>query len=120
MATKKNKGKAQFNTQFVRVSLTSEDKKAIPEYRKKAEKDVNDLINQVLGEGHKISFSFSEHNDSYICSVTGKPEDCVNSNKCYTSHGKDWGTALYVALYKYFVVFKGEPWEDLDDAEDFG
>lgn len=120
MAAKRNKGKQQFNTQFVRVSLTSEDKKAYATWRKSAEKDVNELMNLILTTGHKISFSFSDHNDSYICSITGKPEDCDNANKCFTSHGKDWPTALYVALYKYHVIFKGEPWEDLDEEEDFG
>lgn len=117
---KRSKGKQTFNTQFVRVSMTTEDKKGFAAWRPKAEKEINDHINTVLGDGHKISFSFSEHNDSYICSVTGKPDDCVNANKCYTSHGKDWGTALYVAMYKYFVIFKGEPWEDIDDEADFG
>jgi hypothetical protein len=120
MAAKRTKKTPQFNTQFVRVSLTTEDKKAFAVWRKSAEKDVNELLNVILSDNHKVSFSFSEHNDSYICSITGKQDDCNNANKCFTSHGKDWGTALYVALYKYHVIFKGEAWEDLDDEEEFG
>jgi len=120
MASKKGRKAPQFNTQFIRVSLTSEDKKAFTIWRKTAEKDVDNLLNVVLADNHKVSFSFSEHNDSYICSITGKAEDCVNAEKCMTSHGKDWGTALYVALFKYHVIFKGEVWEDTEDVEDFG
>lgn len=119
MARKKNKGSMNSVT-FVRFELSAEDRKALPKFIKENEKEFDNLVNMILGANHKISLSFSEHNDSYICSVTGKPEDCDNANKCYTSHGKTFLMAYWVALYKYHVVWKGEVWEDLDDAEDFG
>lgn len=120
MAAKRSKPNKFEGVQFVRFELNAEDRKALPKYMEKSRDTLSDLMNQVLGTGHKISFSFSDHNDSYIVSVTGKPEGCDNANKCYTSHGKSWEVALWVSMYKFFVVWKGEVWEDLADDEDFG
>lgn len=116
----KSKGPATFDTTFVRYTLSSEDKKSFEAFVKKPPMDLDSLVNEVLQANHKISFSYSEHNDSYIVSVTGKPEDCDNAKKCYTSHAKDFTTALWVAMFKYHVIWNKEPWEDVEPESDFG
>jgi len=117
----KSKGKANaFSTEFVTYTLSSDDKKAFPVWQKKNLEHLDDLIVGLLQTNHKISFSFSEGNDSFICSVTGKPEDCNNASKCYTSHAKDYSTALWVALYKHYIIWDNGVWESLADSEDFG
>lgn len=110
----------QFNTEFVRCELTTEDKKNFAKWTTDKGFSVDTLVTEVLQSNHKISFSFSEHNDSFICSVTGKPDDCDNAGKCYTSHAKDYITALYVALFKFHVIWDRGPWETAGDMADFG
>jgi len=118
--SKKSKPQTNFSTTFVRCELTAEQKKQIAPWSKSKDVVLDDLVTEVLQSNHKISFSFSEHNDSFICSVTGKPEDCDNASKCYTSHAKDYTTALWVAMYKFHVVFDRGVWESVADEEDFG
>lgn len=117
---KKSKGNASFSTTFVRCELTEADRKKVGPWTQTKDFSLEDLINQALGEGHKVSLSFNDNTDSYIASVTGKPEDCVNASKCYTSHAKTWYQALQVAMYKYHVIFRGEAWEDVGEENDFG
>ncbi len=107
-------------TTFVRCELTSEEKKDVPEFIRKNSSSLDDLVVEVLQTNHKISFSFNGQTDSFICSVTGKAEDCNNASKCYTSHAKDYATALWVALYKFHVIWKRGVWEEVESTGDFG
>lgn len=107
-------------TTFVRCELTAEEKKDVPEFIRKNTSNMDDLVVEVLQTNHKISFSFNGQTDSFICSVTGKPEDCNNASKCYTSHAKDYATALWVALYKFHVVWQRGVWEEVESGSDFG
>jgi len=114
------KNTPQFSTEFVRCELTSEDKKHFADWVKKPPIPFDDLVNEVLDSNYKISLSYSEHNNSFICSVTGKPEDCDNSGKCYTSHAKDYITSMWVALYKFHVIWQKGVWESSGSEADFG
>lgn len=114
---KKNTG---FSIEFVRFELSSDDKKKLTKWVESEKENLDLLFDEVVQSGHKISFSYNDQNDSNICSVTGKPEDCINASRCYTSHGKNYMMALWVALYKFHVVWKRGVWESVDSAEDFG
>ncbi len=103
---------------FVRGELNAEDKKHLVTWCAKPPRPIDDMLIQVLQENHKVSYSFNATNDSFICSVTGKPDDCNNANMCYTSHAKDPIKALWVAMYKYFVIWEGKTWEHSSDEED--
>lgn len=120
MARKNVKKGSQFSTKFIRYTLTAEDRKALPEYKKKNVSNFDAFMSEILGANHKVSFSFNETNDQYICSVTGKPEDCVNADLCYTSFAGNPLDAFFVACYKYFVVWEGTAWQDVDESSDFG
>lgn len=119
----RNKGSQKGFTspiEFVRFELTADEKKKLTKWVETSKDDFDTLLTDVVQSGHKINFSFNEGNDSFICSVTGKPEGCDNANRCYTSHGKNWQIAAWVALYKFHVVWKRGVWETMDTSEDFG
>lgn len=122
MARKKSPGAkgSEYNTTFVRYTLTAADKKAFEKFVEKPPMDIDSLVNEVLQSNHKISFSYNDNSDSYIVSVTGRAEDCDNANKCYTSHAKTYTQALWVAMFKFHVIWNKEPWEDIEPEEDFG
>lgn len=121
MARKNTPKRPEFTpTQFVRCELTAEERKDIPRFIKASDGELDTLVIEVLQANHKIGFSFSDHNDSFIVSVTGRPDECLNASKCFTSHGKDYVTALWVALYKYHVIWKKGVWEEGETDQDFG
>ena len=117
---KKKPQSNNFSTTFIKCELTSDDKKKFADWVKKPPMDFDSLMNEVVHANHKISISYSEHSDSYIVSCTGKPEECDNASKCYTSHAKDITTGLWVMLYKYHAIWKGEAWEAVGEEADFG
>lgn len=121
MARKKQaKGSPFGNMTFIRCELDAAEKKKLVTWTQKPPASIDDLVIEVLQANHKISYSFSEHNDSFIVSVTGKQEDCDNANKCYTSHAKTPTTALWVAMYKYHEIWQKGPWENASEESDFG
>lgn len=121
MARPKRNSKPTFEpVTFVRCELSSEERADVSRFIKASADDLDTLVVEILQANYKIGFSFSEHNDSFICSVTGRPEDCTNASKCFTSHAKDYSTALWVALYKYHVIWKGGVWEEDTVDLDFG
>lgn len=107
-------------TTFVRCELSSDEKKDVPRFMGAMSDELDTLVIEVLQSGHKIGFSFSEHNDSFVCSVTGKPDDCINASMCFTSHAKDYTTALWVALYKFHMIWQKGVWEEGEPESDFG
>lgn len=117
---KKSPSKNFTPVEFVRCELSSDDRKQVPEFVKRHKNNPDDLVTEVLQNDIKISFSYSEHNDSFICSFTGRAEAAINANSCFTSHGKTYTTALWVGLYKHFELFKAGVWESPTDDEDFG
>lgn len=122
MARKNNgsKFKGMPTITFMRYELSSEDKKKFAEFQKKPPMSFDDMIVDLTQNGHKLTISFNETSDSFIVSVTGSRDECVNQGKCYTSHAKDYILAMWVALFKNFVVWKNGVWEDVEDGEDFG
>ena len=119
--TKGKKSESLFTAiSFIQCSLTTEEKKHFTEWHKKQETALDTLVIEVLQSGHKIGFSFNDNTDSFVVSCTGKPDECINASKCYTSHGKDYGIALWVALYKFHVLWRKGVWEDVSDDDDFG
>ena len=120
MARKKQAASSWQQTTFVRCELTAEDKIAYKNWVSVKGYSPDDYVTQALQDNYKISFSYSEQNDSFICSITRKAEDCLNASRCMTSHAKDFITALNVTLFKHTVLFKSGVWEELDTGSDFG
>lgn len=114
----KNKSFTQF--EFVRCELNADDKKRVPEFVKSYKNSYDDPLTEALQSGHKVSLSFNETNDSFIASMSGKPDECINANKCLTAHGKSPAMALWVVLYKHVELFQSGVWEGTADDEDFG
>jgi hypothetical protein len=119
-ARKNSSKNNQWTTEFVQYSLSSDDKKDFIAWQKKHSEELDDMVIGLLQTGHKIGYSFSDTSDSFIVSVTGRPEGCNNAGKCFTSHAKDYGTALWVALYKHYVIWGNGVWEAIADEVDFG
>ena len=117
---KKPSQNASWQVEFVRFELSSDDKKQLTAWVNKNKDHFDDLLTEIVQGGNKVNFSFNEQNDSFICSVTGKEDSGVNAKRCYTSHGKSWLMAAWVALYKFHVIWKGALWESVEDGEDFG
>lgn len=105
---------------FVQCNLSAAEKKEFAKWQVTERENLDTLVIEVLQTGHKIGWSFNDNSDSFIVSLTGKPDGCINASKCNTSHAKDYVTALWVALFKFHVIWRKGVWEDIAPEEDFG
>lgn len=117
---KSNDNSAFTSITFVQCNLSSAEKKEFAKWVAAERENLDSLVIEVLQTGHKIGWSFNDNTDSFIVSLTGKPEGCINASRCNTSHAKDYATALWVALFKFHVIWRKGVWEDIAPEEDFG
>lgn len=126
MATPKSRNARKRNAQkkgeyrFVRCTLSQPEKKAAKLFQEKGLEEINTLLTNTLHSGYKVSFSYSESNDSVTCTFTGKPDEAVNEFLMLTSFATDWFGALCTNLYKHWELFQAGVWEDTEDEDDFG
>jgi len=117
---KKNDNSTFSPIQFVQCNLNAKEKKEFAQWAQSQRESMDTLVIEILQSGHKLSHSYNDNTDSFIVSVTGKPEGCINASRCYTSHAKDYITAEWVALFKFHVIWRKGIWEDIAPEEDFG
>lgn len=65
---------------------------------------VSSAMDTALASGYKVSFSFNEKTDSYICTIIG--HSCGGDNQGWgmSSHSGSWFGALTASLYKHHVL----------------
>lgn len=70
-------------------------------------------ICDLVGAGLKVSLSFSEANDAYVCSLTGTPKSKANSGYTMTTWSARAERAVAAAWYKHYRVCDGGAWGEL-------
>lgn len=123
MAARKGKSKAfeKIDYEFVRGELNAEQKKDASTWMKKNQDDYSPMLDDLLANDYKLSMSFDSYNDTFVISLTGKPDNKHNAGKILTGRGKTWYLGLMSMLYKHHVLYKGAAWisDTPDDEGDF-
>jgi hypothetical protein len=114
------RGKKQdFGVDFVNIRLSTEEKRKLASQEWSGDDLANALIRWVEN-GQKVSFTYSERNESVICSLTS-PEDPVSHRRCsVSSFGPDAAEAAKVAWYKFAVLTDGGNWHLYEVDDEFG
>ena len=61
-------------------------------------------LDDLLGEGMKVAFSYDHENECYIVSFTGKGWEGSKLRWCMTSRAGTFDEALGLATFKHFVM----------------
>lgn len=61
----------------------------------------------LLEHGYRMSFSYNQGNDAFICSVTCKAEGDVNNGCTFNAFAGTWYEAMLLALYKHYDISGG-------------
>jgi hypothetical protein len=123
MATKpkgKKRGSSMDQYSFIRCEMRAEDKKVAKIWIEENADNFGSKLHDAIASGYKFSCSFSSDYDTFTCSLTGKPDECVNEFKTLTARHKDWVVAALTVLYKHEIMFKSGVWESVEDTEDEG
>lgn len=100
---------------FVGLTLSKKDRKGFVSW---VEKDTAGLMSHIVTmatDGYKISQSYDLDNGCFIVAVTGGKNAAHNVSCCFTSRAGELEEALWLAVYKHFVVAGGEQWADPED-----
>lgn len=119
---KKNSGsrsEGKFGVDFLTVRLTTEDKKALNDWEVSFDQLLQWVV-QIVEAGHKMSFSWSEGNESAICTITSPPPTGRGNKVSVSSFGSSVDNALKSAVYKYDVLAQGGDWNLVEGRQDYG
>lgn len=100
----------------IRVTLTSEDKKRIPN-SPFMDEDALLIIQDYLSEGKKFSCSLDADNQTYICTLTHFDESSPTHKHCLQGRGKTLVLAWSSLRYKDVNLLGGN-WESVVASDD--
>ena len=119
MATKRKSGNKSNGSMgewhgIVRVPFTAEDKEGFDKWMSTV--DVADMIQELVSGDYKLTLSYDNRNDAYLCSISCYDASSPNYKHTMISRAASTLTVLHLAIYKHFVVANGE-WHS-DEPED--
>ncbi len=107
--------------EFVRCTLTSDDKKNFSAWVAQNDDSLFDLELAVLHDGYKISYSYDEEREAVVCTFIPKADSHINHGYGLSSFGKTQEQALHVNVFKTQHMAKNGEWSTLDTSgDDFG
>lgn len=104
---KKRATNTQYGIQWVRVDLNASEKTDMIAWIQKGDYDLGELLALCLSDGEKVSFSYSQNQDAFYCTVMGSEHSARNEGKGFTSYAKNPFDALSSAMYKYHTLLEG-------------
>ncbi len=105
---------------FIDYQLSDEEKEACTTWREAQAGHYEELANQVVHAGYRITFTYDEKNECVVVTLIGRTQSCPNYNKAMTTRHINIEKALMMALYKQVVVFDYETWGETSNEQLFG
>jgi len=105
---------------YANIDLSAEDKLSVKGGVLDGE-SVLDIISEMLGTGHKISFTHDPEKDTVTAAATGVYKHCKNAGLTLTCFARSLSDVLTVMAYKHDVIAKGDwssftrPQRNVDD-----
>jgi len=93
---------------FINVRLDEEQKTSFLSWIASASEAVPSLVDDILGEGMKIGFSFDMEASCYIVSFTGALVGGSNERYSTNSRAGTLDEALALAVWKHFYLADGD------------
>lgn len=87
---------------FINCQMASTERPKVTKFGENADK-IWGLVEQLLNDGYKLSWSFDRSRGAYVASLTCKAVDDDNFNQTLSAWSSGWYDALVAVLYKHFV-----------------
>lgn len=107
--------------EFVKGELSTDQKAEAKIWIDKNGDDYAPLVGDLLASDYKLSMSYDSYNDTFVISLTGKPDNKYNAGKILTGRGRTWYLGLMSVLFKHNVVFNSGTWrsDSAIEGDDF-
>lgn len=70
------------------------------------------MLDDALGDGLKVGFSYDRENECYITTLTGAGWEGCTDRYCLTSRAGTFDESVALSMYKHYIVCAGD-WGDL-------
>lgn len=95
----------------VNIQLTAEHEKPLKVFGEAHSFDPMYAINELAGQGYKLSFSFIDDMSAWCVTVTGSERSKHNATYFMSSWSDDLVEAIFMCLYKVEIICKNGTWE---------
>jgi hypothetical protein len=104
------KKRTRYGVEFVNLRVPAEDKAKVTQWMLDHEVELGDMLDDLVSSGYKISLNLDSGNDCHLVAITGSDDAVYNRGLCMTSRAGSPVEALYVGLYKHYVLCDGKDW----------
>lgn len=105
---------------FVDYQMTAEEIAEADGWAESNPHLVDELTNQLLTEGYRITFTWDSKNDCVVVSIIGKTRDNPNYDLCMTTRHASVRQTMTLALHKHFNIFANQAWSEQAPDSRFG
>jgi len=90
---------------FIDLKLTEDDKALFLKWNDEFQWT---YLDDVLADEIKVSFSFDDTSDTYLCSLTSVKHAGTGMRCVLTARADSWERSAALALYKHFVLLESD------------
>lgn len=101
---------------FIQHSLRKEEKQAFDQWVVSAE-EIAGMVDRLLDSGYRITLAYDSYHKAFQCSLICQSANDVNAGWCLTARAPDGMSAMYLALFKHFVLLGGD-WSEFHHRQD--
>jgi len=116
----RNKKQNMPMVEFFNFQLTRADEKEFMAWVDEKSAQFMQLVGDLVASNYRVGVSGDAENACVIVSLTCRDTDNPNQGYCFTSRAEDWEDAMWLMLYKHYVVASHEVWPVDDTGKNWG
>jgi len=97
---------------FINIKITESEKADFEVWWAAHRTECWQALDDLMGQGMKVSFAYDHENECYTCSFTGKGWETCTSRWCMTTRAGELEEVIALSLWKHFELADGD-WGDL-------
>lgn len=103
---------------FITRRLDENDRVELQKYIDEHDGGTEEILQEILGAGYKVSISWIDDQSSYVVTVSGSKRSPHNDGYSMTSWSDDIWEAVAMCGYKVFVLAEGTGWKKIEASPD--
>lgn len=93
---------------FINIRMTDEQKLAFSSWYEDNLNVASQILDELLGAGMKVGFSYDAENQCYICTFTGKLLVSSDERYCVTTRAGTLVEVIALAVWKHVYLARGD------------
>lgn len=105
---------------FVDRKMTEEEIIAALEWRELDDPGLSTMLNEMLQDGYRVTYSYDPKEETVTCTVMGKSATNPNFDLGMSTRHATARQATHLAMFKHYVLYDGKAWGETSRESRFG